>query len=242
MRFIVVTGATGGIGSALCRTLASEGAGIALVGRRGDALARLAEELGPSADRVVTVEADLRDDTGLAAVAEELRGTVDGIDALVHAAGVFHRGRIEDTEVEAFDDLHRTNTRARFALTRALLPLLRSSRGQVVFVNSSLGLVSSGEVGPYAASMHAGRALADALRDEVNESGVRVLSIYLGRTATKMQRRVHAEEGRPYHPGRLIQPETVARIVSCALALPRDAEITDLRVRPMQKPLDRDES
>lgn len=237
----VVTGATGGVGGAVARRLARAGGSLVVLGRRREALATLTEGLRPEAPSVSSVTADLGDDRGLTDAAEAIRGFADQIDVLVHSAGIFRRGSFEQTELDEFDRVHRTNSRARFALTRELLPQVRAASGQVVFISSSLSLRSSAEVGAYAASMHASRALADALRDEVNDDGVRVLSVYLGRTATEMQRRIHEMEGRSYEPDRLIQPETVARTVFQAIDLPRDAEITDLRLRPMQTPPPPDE-
>lgn len=232
----VVTGATGGVGTAVARELAGEGVSLALCGRRSEALAELAEELRGGGAQVRTISADLRSDGELEDAASAIRETGDELDLLVHAAGVFARGRVADLPLATFDELFRVNHRARFYLTRELLPLLKESRGQVVFVNSSLGLRGGAGVGAYAGTMHANRALADSVRDEVNEQGVRVLTVYLGRTATEMQEEVHALEGRPYDPDRLIRPETVARTILHAATLPRDAEITDLTLRPMRTP------
>ncbi len=64
---------------------------------------------------------------------------------------------------------------------------------------------------------------------------MRVLSVYPGRTATPRQAAIHADEGRPYHPERLMRPEDVAAALVQALATARSAEITDLFLRPMQK-------
>jgi NADP-dependent 3-hydroxy acid dehydrogenase YdfG len=86
----------------------------------------------------------------------------------------------------------------------------------------------------YAASKHALRALADGLRDEVNKKGVRVITVFPGRTATPMQEAVHRYEGRPYDAERFLQPEDVAAAAVNALALPRTAEVTDLHIRPMR--------
>jgi NADP-dependent 3-hydroxy acid dehydrogenase YdfG len=79
------------------------------------------------------------------------------------------------------------------------------------------------------------RAVADSLREEVNADGVRVLSLFLGRTATDRQRAIFAMEGRPYPAERLIQPEDVAEAVLAMLRLPRTVEATQLTLRPMQK-------
>ena len=62
-----------------------------------------------------------------------------------------------------------------------------------------------------------------------------MVSVYPGRTATPLQAKIHAVEGRPYAPERLMQPEDVASVVLNALTLPRTAELTDVKVRPMMK-------
>jgi len=64
---------------------------------------------------------------------------------------------------------------------------------------------------------------------------VRVLSVFLGRTATPMQVAVHKMEGKAYHPERLLQPEDVASVVINALSLPRTTEVTDISIRPLVK-------
>ncbi|MEI9953258.1 MAG: SDR family NAD(P)-dependent oxidoreductase [Pseudomonadota bacterium] len=102
-------------------------------------------------------------------------------------------------------------------------------------MNSSVGLAASATLGPYAATQHALKALADALRAEVNAAGVRVLSVYPGRTATALMLARFSMEGRAYRPELLLQPEDVANVVISSLALPRTAEVTNINIRPMVK-------
>ena len=109
---------------------------------------------------------------------------------------------------------------------------LRAARGHVVFVNSGAGLRVSPEWGSYGASKFAVRAVADALRAEERESGIRVTTVYPGRTATPMQQKVHQQEGAEYDPGQWAHPASVATTILAALDLPRDADITELTVRP----------
>ena len=120
------------------------------------------------------------------------------------------------------------NVRAPYLLTQSLLPLIIASHGQVVFVNSTAGLHARKGAGQYAATKHALRGLADSLREDVNERGVRVLSVFLGRTASRMEAAVFEREGRPYTPGNLLQPEDVASVIVHALGPPRSAEVTDI--------------
>lgn len=232
----LVTGASSGIGRALALALAAAGADVALVGRRAETLEKVAaaaRSLGASAG---TFPADLSEGRGIAALVERLECELARLDILAHAAGVFTLGTTASAAVADLDRQYAINVRAPYALTQALLPMLRRQHGQIVFLNSTIGLRATANAGQYAATKHALRAIADSLRDEVNPDGVRVLSVFLGRTATPMQASIHASEGKPYVPDRLIQPDDVAAVVLSALSLPRTAEVTDVSIRPMLKP------
>ena len=104
----------------------------------------------------------------------------------------------------------------------------------MVFVNSGSGLRANPRWAAYAASKHGLKALADALRAEESANGVRVTSVYPGRVATPMQEKVHEQEGKEYDASDWIDPESVATTILTALDLPRDAEVTDLTVRPFR--------
>jgi NADP-dependent 3-hydroxy acid dehydrogenase YdfG len=114
--------------------------------------------------------------------------------------------------------------------------MLKESRGQVVFVNSTAGLAAGADNGLYAATKSALRSLSGSIRDHVNAFGIRVLSVYPGRMATPMQEAVHRFEGHHYAPETLLQPSDVADAIVAALDLPRTAEVTDIMLRPMKKP------
>lgn len=232
---VVVTGASGGVGSAVSLALARGGARLLLAGRSQRRLEVLAHAADSGGEPSIVFASDLTE----VVAAERLAALVDtglgGVDLLVHCIGAFSSTLLGETTPEELDRLYRVNTRAPFLVTRALLPQLCARKGQIAFVNSSVAVKARGGVGPYAASKHALRALADALRDEVNALGVRVLSIYLGRTATPMQEEVHRLEGKTYRPETLLQPQDVAAAVLDALSLPRSAEVTDLHLRSMRK-------
>jgi NADP-dependent 3-hydroxy acid dehydrogenase YdfG len=232
----VITGAGSGIGKALARALAAEGAALVLLGRRPEALETVRNEMRSLGAAARVCVADVRRDQDLRDLAAELKREPGRVDILVHNAGMIRPGRAAEAPVEEFDEHYRTNCRGPYLLTQLLLPLLRQARGQVVFINSSAALTARANVGQYAATKHALKALADSLRDEVNREGVRVLSVYCGQTATPMQEKLHHLERRAYRPERLLQPEDVALVVAQALALPRTAEVTDIHIRPMQAP------
>jgi NADP-dependent 3-hydroxy acid dehydrogenase YdfG len=140
--------------------------------------------------------------------------------------------------VADFDAQYAANVRGPYILTKLLLPVLRAVSGQIVFVNSSITHASNTDGrGSYAATQHAARSIANALRDEVNEAGVRVTTIFPGATATQRQVYLHEISKKRYTPDRMLQPEDVAEAILFALTVGRTAEVTDLYLRPMLKPL-----
>lgn len=231
----VVTGGGTGVGAALALALAGAGATVHLVGRRLDRLQSVAERIRNGGGQAICHPGDLSTNEGQGGLAQRLEHELAGLDILIQNAAAYSTGKIADSDPLDLDKLYRTNLRAPYLLTSTLLSLLKLRRGQVVFINSSSGIMAKPSTAQYDATKHALKAIADSLRGEVNQLGIRVLSVYLGRTATEMQERVHALEGRPYRPELLIQPADVASVVVSALSLPATAEVTDIHIRPMIK-------
>lgn len=229
----VVTGAGAGIGLQLARRLSDRGDTLVLPVRSAQRADEVRAELG---ERHHTVVADLADLAGLAGAAAQVADVVDRIDSLVHCAGVVDLSPVAEQDVEAWQHQLDVNLTAPVVLTRALLPSLRASRGTVLFVNSTSGLVANPQWAAYAASKHGLRALADALRAEEQAHGVRVTSVHPSRTATPMQERVHAQEERSYRAAEWMSADTVAATLLHVLDLPSDATITDLTIRTSPSP------
>jgi NAD(P)-dependent dehydrogenase (short-subunit alcohol dehydrogenase family) len=230
----LVTGAGGGIGSAIAESLAKRGACVGLVGRRPTRLERARRKLEGSGHELF--EADLASDEDVRALVRSFLRRFGRLDVLVHSNGTHGSAPFEEARIRDFDRMWAANVRSPYLLTKLLLPSLLSSSGQIVFVNSSVGLTVRAGVGQFAATQHALRAIAETLREELNPRGVRILSVYPGRTATERQRKIFRVEGRAYAPDGLLQPEDVAATIVDSLALPRTAEVTDIRIRPMLKP------
>ncbi len=230
----VVTGASSGIGRALALGLAAQGARLILIGRKLESLQAVAEAAGSTA-RHHCYQADLALDHEVDALVASLQRDVQSVDILVHGAGAIWLAPFETATAEQLDEQYRVNVRAPYVLTQGLLPSLVSRQGQILFVNSSAALSAKADAGQYAASKHALKAVADSLREEVNPAGVRVLSLFLGRTASPIQAAVHAMEGKAYVPELLMQPQDVASMALHALTLPRSIEVTDISMRPLLK-------
>ena len=231
----VVTGASSGIGKAIALALAKEGSETCLVARRREALERVAQQAHANGTQSHVRPADLTLDEDIHALTQGLHGDFEQVDVLVLCGGAISHGPLERAPLADFDLMYRSNLRAHYALTQALLPLLRKRLGQIVFINSSAGLRSPGNVGQFSATQHALRAVADSLREEVNSDGIRVLSVYPGRTATPRMAALFEKEGRPYRAELLMQPEDIAAMVIHTLCLPRTAEVTDISMRPLMK-------
>jgi NADP-dependent 3-hydroxy acid dehydrogenase YdfG len=235
-RTAVITGAGTGVGAAIALALAATGADICLIGRRPAALEKVARRVRRLGAGATCYQADLSSEPELLELTRRLARDLPHVDILVQNAAIYVAGAVESARVDDLDRQYRTNVRAPYVLTQALMPLLKLCRGQVVFVNSSSGIGAKPLSAQYDASKHALRALADSLRGEVNKDGIRVLSIYLGRTATEMQARIHEAEGKPYRPDLLLQPEDVASVIVNTLNLPFTAEVTDIHIRSMIPP------
>ncbi|MDT0441181.1 SDR family oxidoreductase [Streptomyces johnsoniae] len=225
----VITGAGSGIGAAVARRLAERGDELWLWARDAGRARELAQHF-PGARTLV---GDLAEPERLSWALGH-QSPPDRIDSLVHSAGVVDLAGVGELTPRIWQATLAANLVAPAELTRLLLPQLRAARGHVVFVNSGAGLRASPQWSAYAASKHGLKALADALRGEEAPGGVRVTTVYPGRTATPMQEKVHRQEGKDYDPERWLTADAVATTVLTALDLPRGAEVTDLTVRPAE--------
>jgi NADP-dependent 3-hydroxy acid dehydrogenase YdfG len=219
----LVTGASRGIGAAVARALAPEH-DLLLGGRDTGGLERITAELTGSRPWPVEL-------TDAAALAAATAG-IERLDVLVHCAGLGLLGRVAQTPAEVWRRQFEVNVVAVAELTRLLLPALRTARGRVVLLNSGAGHAARPGWASYAASKFALRALADALRAEEAEHGVRVTSVHPGRVDTDMQRGVVAHEGGEYRPEAYLRPESVAGAVLFAVTAPGDVHLTEVVLRP----------
>lgn len=233
-RLAVVTGASSGIGRAIAEELAGRGASICLVGRRPETLRAIGPRMDGGAHKLI-YQIDLAVDAEIESLPANLLRDCGEVDILVHSAGIISLAAMEQASIEDFDRQIHINLRAPYLMTRALLPQLKSRRGQIVFINSSAGVSGVPGSGAYSVSKHGLKGLADSLRAEVNGQ-VRVTSVFTGTTATPMQQSLHAAKGHAYVPESLIQPEDVASVVAHLLTLARTVEVTDIHMRPARPP------
>jgi uncharacterized protein len=173
-RRVLLTGASGGIGDAIARALHARGATVLLSGRRTDALAQLAGQLG---ERAEALPADLSTPQGVG----ELVAAAGDIDILVANAALPGSGRIDDFTPDQIDRTIAVNLRAPIELARELAPgMVERGAGQLVFISSMSGKIANGGGSVYSATKFGLRGFAAGLRDELHGSGVGVTVVFPG--------------------------------------------------------------
>jgi NADP-dependent 3-hydroxy acid dehydrogenase YdfG len=192
----MVTGASSGIGEAIARRLAEEGARVALVARRRDRLEKLGSSLG---DRAFVIEADITDREQ---AKEAVKRTVDQLgqlDILVNNAGLALAGPIADAPEEEWDRMLAINVQAVLTMTREALPhLIRSAEGSprrvadLVNISSTGGRVARAGMGVYSLTKFGINAFSESLRQEVQPKRVRVGLVEPGIVATELDTHIRS--------------------------------------------------
>jgi NAD(P)-dependent dehydrogenase (short-subunit alcohol dehydrogenase family) len=190
------------------------------VGRKTEALKELEKTIGAG---VLTIEADLAETEAPAHVVARALEVFSGIDILVNAAGHISNGTIENTSLQAWDDMMNVNVRAPFQLMQKALPSLIERRGNVVNVSSVTGLRAFPGVLAYCVSKAALDQLTRCASLELAAKGVRVNAVNPGVVVTQIHKRggmndeayaAFLEHSKTTHPlGRSGRPEEIADLV-----------------------------
>jgi short-subunit dehydrogenase len=214
---ILLTGASGGIGTSLALELARRGAALALLARdehRLRALATRVRELGVTC---VTLPFDLAASSGHAEVVAQAASALGGLDVLINNAGVQCFGALRDENPAAITQLVAINVTAPLLLTRAALAHFHAGgAGHVVNVGSTFGAIGHPLFAAYSASKFALRGFSEALRRELSADNIEVIHVSPRATDTAMNdgavRRMQAMTGT-----RVDAPQAVAKAVVDAL-------------------------
>jgi len=190
---IIITGASGGIGAAMARRFAAEGANLVLADREETGLATLAAELDPKRTLVcaadVSVEGQVQN---LVARALERFGAIDGMMANAGTEGVV--APIVQLSSEAFDRVLAVNVRGPFLCIKHAAPaMMERGRGAIVVTSSVAGLVGSPGLSAYVSSKHAVMGLVKSAAIELAPRGVRVVAINPGPIENRMMRSIEEQ-------------------------------------------------
>lgn len=172
---ILLTGASGGLGSAVAEALAAKGARLALAGRRRDALDTVARRLRTLPAQAHIVEGDITDPLQRHDMVESARQQLGGIDVLINNAGAMEFTLFAEQDPATIERIVQTNLLGPMLLTREVLPhLLAQGAGRVVNIGSTFGSIGFACFTSYSASKFGLRGFSEALRRELEGSGVGV--------------------------------------------------------------------
>lgn len=226
-RRVVVTGAASGIGAAISRRYALEGASVALVDRNGEGITAVAEEIRATGSDAVPIQADLAVAADSERSVEAAARSFGGLDVLVNCAGVGQRPKpVEETSDAEFDHIFAINVRGVFLMTRAALPYLeRSHEAVIVNIASNISIRPRPGYAAYTASKGAVATLTRSLALELAPRNIRVVALCPAASDTPMlvefmdgtntpESRSAIAEAIPM--GRLVQPDEVAAVAAWA--------------------------
>lgn len=228
---VLITGASQGIGAAIARVFAAEvkGVRLALVARNGRNLRAVAAEcarLGPQME-VAVFPGDTSDERSVAKLQKAVTRRLGAVDVLINNAGAFSQAKFAETTVAEFDRMIAVNLRSAFLVTRAFLPAMLARRsGDVFFMSSIAGLGAYPNAAAYCAAKFGVTGLAQVLRAETKEHGVRVCCVHPGATWSP------SWSGSGVDPERIMPAEDVARAFLDVYRLSRRTVVEEIVLRP----------
>jgi len=227
-RWVLVTGASRGIGAEVARRLAADGARLALVARSRALLDALARELG-----AVAVPCDVTDHQAMVDSAARIAQLTDGApDVIVNNAGSFAILPVQETSVERFRETLEVNLVAPFTFVRAFLPAMQSrGRGHIVTIGSIADRAIFPGNAAYAASKHGLRALHEVLRAELRGSGVRTSLVSPGPVDTDLWDPIDPDNQPGFTPrAQMLTAGDVADAVRWVTLAPDSVNVDELRL------------
>ena len=227
----VITGASRGIGCAIARTLANEGADIVITGREPGTLTKAAAQLRKevrTAAKIVAMPCDVRAPQAVAGLFAVVKRRFGKLDILVNNAGISQApARLEQTSLEMWRDMLETNLTGMFLCTRAALPLM--GRGATIINNLS---AAAKQVFPnfaaYTAAKMGAYGFTLSIRDELMPRCIRVTALMPGATSTDLWDQVMPNADRDH----MINVEQVAQAVLYAVLLPPEANLSEILITP----------
>jgi len=219
-KVILITGSTTGIGAAMARMFAREGAKIVLHGRDSVRGSALAADLG--AGRAVFHQGDLADPTCPQQLVRAALDAFGQLDAMVNNAALTTRAHLADTDAGFFDTIMAVNLRAPLLLIRAAVDALAQTQGAVLNIGSILAHCGQSNLLAYSVSKGGLMTLTRNLADTLAPRRVRVNQLNVGWTLTENEFAVKCADGLPENwpdtlpvsvvpSGRLLQPDDIAR-------------------------------
>ncbi len=237
-----VTGASSGIGQAVARALASEGAEVVISARREERLNELAQELQGKGAKVHIETVDVSDRAAMEAVAGRL-AAMGGIDILINNAGTMPISPIINGRVDEWDQMIDVNIKGvLYAINAVYSGMAERKQGHIVNVSSIAARTTYPSAGVYAGTKHAVRAISETLRKEAIRFGVRVTDIQPGSVDTELPDSIGHEKIRGIvksnmygEDAAMLKAEDIANAVLYALEQPAHVDVGELLIWPTRQ-------
>ena len=201
-RRALVTGAGSGIGEACARRLAEQGAAVAIVDVRQDAVDRVVAELNSAEVIVAGAQCDVRDEASVATAVDTAVDRLGGVDAVVAAAGITRHGNTHQLSLDEWNAVIGVNLTGAFLTLRHALPhLIAAGGGAIVTIGSVASLVAAGRVSSYDASKGGVLQLTRAIAAEYADRNIRANCVCPGVVSTSLAENSQRLYG-PFGPGR----------------------------------------
>jgi NADP-dependent 3-hydroxy acid dehydrogenase YdfG len=236
----LITGASSGIGEATARSLSGLGATTVLVARRADRLEQLATALREAGGRVLTVQADVTDQTQAAAAVDRAVAEFGRLDIVINNAGVLAMGPIASTPVGEWHGMILTNIEGVLFVTQAAVPhLIRSALDSprrvtdLVNVSSTSARTQRSGTAVYSLTKSGINAFSESLRQELIPSSVRVSVVEPGTVQTDLIAPPTEKASAPAKSSgiELLQPQDVADAIAYMVTRPRRVAINEILLR-----------
>ncbi len=225
----IVTGASSGIGLAIARRFARDGADVALVGRSVSKLEAAARSMNSALGRRLVVAADVTREDQVRSLVERTLSEFGGIDVLVNAAGAAYFLPITDTTEQQWDAVLDTNLKAVFLMCKLVAPeMLAAGRGDIVNIASIAAHQGFDGGTAYCASKHGLLGFSRALALEVRRRGLRVITVSPGSVDTPLWDPMEWSPDR----AKMLHPDDVAESVYASLTVSGNAAVDELIVMP----------
>lgn len=236
----LLTGAAGGMGTAIAKALVTAGHPVVLVDRDAARLETLAKSLG---GRTTTLVLDITDGPKVAALPDLIPETFKPIDILINNAGhdIGGRKRFDVGSADDWAAIVETNLTGLMRVTRAILPdMVARNTGDVVNMGSIAALRIVADMAPYNASKAGIHMLTDIIRAELAHTGIRITEIMPGLTRTGIiltrYRGDRAQEKAYFDQFEMaLEPDDIARSIMFALSQPRHVQVAEIVVLPVNR-------
>lgn len=238
-KVVAITGASSGIGEAIARVLASHGVRVVLGARRTELMEALVKSITEQGGDAVCVPIDVTTRKDLATLVQYTIDNYGKLDAIINNAGIARLSRIDELDVEAWENMIDVNIKGVLYGIAAALPVFKTQGyGHIVNIISTSGLKIVPHQGVYAGTKNAIRTIAEAFRQE-SDGKIRITGISPGVTKTNLTDGITNDTMRTAIEKSMeelaISPEAIANAVVYALEQPADVEVGDIVIRPSKQ-------